>query len=471
MVLIMKSTRLGIISSPSEAIIKGLAKDGGLYIFESLDSNFYNDGFIGLSYQETALKVFEELLYDFSSAGLAEMIDSTYNQTLFKDSIVELNEFDNYAYLSLYKGETFSFKDIALSILPKLMMCSKRMNNDSSKTVILTATSGDTGSSSLSGFSKLGVDVIVLYPTDGVSSFQERQMLQFQDSKNRVIAIEGNFDDAQKLVKEILINTTFGLNITSANSINIGRIVPQIVYYFYAYSELVKNGTIKSNDLLNVVIPTGNFGNLYACYIAKKMGLPIGKLVVASNENDNLNVFFKTGTYDIRNDLSKTISPSMDIIISSNIERYLYSLVGETRTTELMDQLKRDHLINVPEILAQEDIISDFATEAETLLAIHQSVETHLIDPHTAVAKVVFDKVMSKLSGYTLIVSTASPLKFKETMRRALKSEFTDYRLLMGNDYDERVELLDKEHNKTVLSKEEAKVFIQDILKEIDYEN
>ena len=467
----MKSTRKGIISSPSEAIIKGLAEDGGLYVFESLDPNFYNEDFLSLSYQETALKVFKELLNDYQTDDLTTIINTTYNQRLFKDEIVGITEYDDFAYLSLYKGDTFSFKDMALSVLPKLMMSSKKMNNDSSKTVILTATSGDTGSASLSGFSKLGVDVIVLYPTDGVSRFQEQQMLQFQNKKNRVIAIEGNFDDAQNLIKDLLSKNTSSLNITSANSINIGRIVPQIVYYFYAYSKLVRSGAIKSNDLLNVVVPTGNFGNIYACYLAKQLGLPIGKLVIASNENDNLRVLFNTGTYEIGNELSKTISPSMDIVVSSNIERYLCDLVGVTRVEQLMTELKTKKRINVPEILSQEDFIAEYATEEETLVAIKNSAKTHLIDPHTAVAKVVYDKMADKLNGYTLIVSTASPLKFKDTINKALATEVSNFKNLMGNDYDDRVELLEGKFKKTILSKDSAKLFIQDILREIENEN
>lgn len=458
----MISTRNEIKRNASEAILEGLAPDGGLYVFESIKPIFSED-FLSLTYTETALKIMQELLPEFNN--IKEMIEQAYNKHSFPDQIVDVVDNEKYAYLSLYKGETLSFKDMALSILPYLVKESKKINNDTSKLVILTATSGDTGSASLAGFSKIGADVIVLYPNQGVSDFQEKQMLHFKSEKNRVYAINGNFDDAQTSVKEVFGSYEGKLNVSSANSINIGRIIPQIVYYFYSYASLVNKERIQLGEKINYIVPTGNFGNIYAGFIAKELGLPIQQLVIASNENNNLTKLFHEGIYDISNELKRTITPSMDIVISSNLERYLYSLLGAKRLREVMNELREKKVAHIPEILSQGDFIADFVNEGKTIEAIKK--ESRVIDPHTAVAKAVYDK--GEIEGYSVIVSTASPLKFNETMLQALDIKENELQLQMNKDYDSRVEQYQTSSQREILSNPVEQ--INNLLKEIENEN
>ena len=403
----LKSTRGHNYIEPSLAILKGLADDGGLFVFDKFNKDFFKQELIHLTYQELAVKVFAEFLSDYSLEQLNRVVASSYNSSKFKGNIVDVISFENYSYLNLFNGNTFAFKDLALSCLPNLMAEAKKIDNVMKDTIILTATSGDTGSATLEGFKDMDdVTVIVLYPTEGVSEFQELQMNKYSSKKNIIIPVIGNFDDCQRIVKDIFLSERpTKVNLSSANSINIGRIIPQTVYYFYSYLELVRQGTIKYGDLLNVCVPTGNFGNIYSAYIAKNMGLPINKLIVASNENKVLSEVFNEGFYSVDRELHKTISPSMDILISSNFERYLFDHLNNDSDAvkKAMNQLVNDKYLKLDQLVKRSDIKAYFATENDTFNTIEKVFkdESYLIDPHTAVAKFVADKYMEETKDST----------------------------------------------------------------------
>ena len=380
----------------SEAIIIGLAPDGGLYVpceFPPLQ------GFIGKPYEEIAFEVLSLYLTDFSENELKEYINLAYGKNL----PVKISG----DYLELFHGRTAAFKDVALQLFPYLLTSALRKNNIMKTAVILTATSGDTGSAVLAGMANVSnTKAIVFYPAGGVSSVQRLQMTTQDGDNVNVFGIKGNFDDAQKAVKEIFADEQFKAAFsdkylfTSANSINIGRLLPQIVYYFYAYSEMVQSSKIREGDVANFVVPTGNFGNILAGYYARKMGLPIHKLICATNSNCVLDDFFKTGIYDSHREFFTTLSPSMDILVSSNLERLTFE--------------------NVP--LDMFD--SDFATDAETIQTIKNiyNQNHYIIDPHTAVATFVYEKYKKRTGDEmpTMILATASPYKFAETVESAL---------------------------------------------------
>lgn len=481
----VKSTRSDHKVKTSKAILDGLAPDGGLYVFTDLPILNLQE-MKELSYQETALLVFELLLEDMSHEQLKKVVEESYHEDFFKPSPVTVTHHDNHSYLNLYNGETFAFKDMALSILPKLIQESKKLNDITKPNIVLTATSGDTGSAALSGFSKNKEDyIIVLYPTSGVSAFQEKQMLQFANKHAMVFGVEGNFDDCQTIVKQLFKNVkTNNTNIISANSINIGRIIPQIVYYIYSYFQLIRDNKVELGTEINVVVPTGNFGNIYAAYLATKMGLPINKLIVASNDNNVLHEFFSNGVYNIDRTLYKTISPSMDIIISSNLERYIYDLLNEDS-----DQLKifmESLLVNgsneLDAIKRITKFKTDMATETETKAMIQKVLDEDaiLIDPHTAVARVVYEKYidLTKDETYSLLVSTASPYKFIDAMRSALdmpkasniKTAIVEVEVKTGIPSDIRMKdvLGQTTENKIILKKADAYSEIFKLVGEID---
>ena len=321
----------------SQAILKGLADDGGLFVPESvprLDKTL--EELSNMTYQETAYEVMKLFLTDFTEEELKDCINKAYDSKFDTEVIAPLVEADGAYYLELFHGATIAFKDMALSILPHLLITSARKNHVKNDIVILTATSGDTGKAALAGFADVeGTKIIVFYPKNGVSPIQEKQMVTQKGDNTFVVGIKGNFDQAQTGVKQMFNDKELaaqmdaaGYQFSSANSINIGRLVPQVVYYVYAYAKLYANGVIAKDELVNVVVPTGNFGNILAAFYAKNMGLPIGKLICASNENKVLYDFFSTGTYDKNRDFILTSSPSMDILISSNLERLIYRIAG-----------------------------------------------------------------------------------------------------------------------------------------------
>ncbi len=429
-----KSVRI----SASQAILKGLSDDGGLFVPTALPRlDRTPEEFAAMDYRGVALEVMKLLLSDFTEEELRSCIDKAYDEKFDTDEIAPLSEAKGRYFLELYHGKTIAFKDMALSILPHLMITAARKNHVTSEIVILTATSGDTGKAALAGFADVpGTKIIVFYPKNGVSPIQERQMVTQKGDNTFVFGIRGNFDDAQSGVKKIFSDKALagamkaaGCQFSSANSINIGRLVPQIVYYVYAYSRLVANGRIKAGDKVNFVVPTGNFGNILAAFYAKQMGLPVNRLVCASNSNKVLCDFFHTGEYDRNREFILTTSPSMDILISSNLERLIYWISGEdaTRTKAFMDQLATSGMYAITPDMRERlaDFYGNYATEEEDAAEIRRLFDDagYLIDTHTAVASAVYDKYVKETGDSTpsVIASTASPFKFTRSVLQAIR--------------------------------------------------
>ncbi|AGF55276.1 threonine synthase [Clostridium saccharoperbutylacetonicum] len=413
----------------AQAIINGISKDGGLYVpdeFPKVYDELKKD--TKVKYEDLAFKVINEYFTDIDDAELMGAINDAYNDRF---SVEVKNNF-----LELYHGPTCAFKDAALLFLPQIMKRAKKLCNVKEDITILTATSGDTGKAALEGFKNVeGFKVVVYYPKNGVSAIQERQMSSQEGNNVKVIGIKGNFDDAQTGVKEIFGDDEFraglvqkGFILSSANSINIGRLVPQIVYYFYGYFNLVNQGVIKLDDSINVVVPTGNFGNILAGYYAKQMGLPIDKFICASNENKVLTDFFETGVYDKKRELVLTESPSMDILVSSNLERLLFEASGRDTTvvSELMKDLNTKGVYEVNEKIKGfiKEFYGNFANTEEVYKAIREVYEKdgYLMDTHTAVAYVVKNKYVedTKDDKPALVLSTASPFKFPRSICNAI---------------------------------------------------
>ena len=451
MSLFYKSTRDDSVKvTASQAILKGLAPDGGLFVPESIPSFDKSlEELSKMSYKEVAYEVMKLMLDDFTEEELKACIDKAYDEKFDTDVIAPLVKADGAYYLELFHGATIAFKDMALSILPHLLITSAKKNDVHNEIVILTATSGDTGKAALAGFADVkGTRIIVFYPKNGVSPIQEKQMVTQKGDNTYVIGIKGNFDDAQTGVKKIFGDKELekemaeaGFQFSSANSINIGRLVPQIVYYVYAYTRLLADGEIKAGDKINAVVPTGNFGNILAAFYAKNMGLPINKLICASNENKVLYDFFTTGEYDRNREFVLTTSPSMDILISSNLERLIYRIVGNSakKNSELMESLKNTGKYEItPEMKAQlSDFYGNYATEAEDAATIKKLYEDtgYVIDTHTAVAATVYEKYKKETGDdtVTVIASTASPYKFTRSVMDAIDSKYdsmTDFELV-----------------------------------------
>ncbi|MCD7763471.1 MAG: threonine synthase [Lachnospiraceae bacterium] len=425
----------------SQAILKGLAQDGGLYVPEqipALDTPL--PSLAGMSYQETAYAVMKLFLTDYTEEELKDCIRRAYDEKFDTGEIAPLREEAGVYYLELFHGATIAFKDMALSILPYLMTTAAKKNHEEHEIVILTATSGDTGKAALAGFADVpGTRIIVFYPKNGVSAVQEKQMVTQKGSNTCVIGIHGNFDDAQTGVKRLFSDQKLkeellaqGFCFSSANSINIGRLVPQIVYYVYAYGRLLKNGRLASGEPMNVVVPTGNFGNILAAFYAKNMGLPIGKLICASNENKVLYDFFQTGAYDRNREFILTSSPSMDILISSNLERLIYHAAGKNadQNAALMKQLNQTGRYTVTEEMrtAMADFAGGYATEEQTFAEIRRVYQAggYVLDTHTAVASAVYQMGFSGGSENVpaVIASTASPYKFARSVMTAIDSKY-----------------------------------------------
>ncbi len=424
----------------SQAILKGLSEDGGLFVptqIPALDVSM--DELSRMTYQETAYQVMSRLLTDFTEEELRTCINRAYDKKFDTDVIAPLKEADGAYYLELFHGPTIAFKDMALSILPYLMTTAARKNNVKNEIVILTATSGDTGKAALAGFADVpGTRIIVFYPKHGVSPIQEKQMVTQKGANTYVVGITGNFDDAQTAVKKMFNDKELaaelsqaGFQFSSANSINIGRLVPQIVYYVYAYAALVRQNKIEAGQEINIVVPTGNFGNILAAFYAKQMGLPVNKLICASNENKVLFDFFSTGTYNRKRDFILTSSPSMDILISSNLERLIYLSTGSDpkANAALMKELAEDgHYTITDEMRAfMADFKGGFATEEENEAAIRTIFQDtgYLIDTHTGVAAAVYGQYKNETGDQTktVIASTASPFKFSRSVMDAVKGK------------------------------------------------
>jgi len=419
--------------SASQAIINGIAPDGGLYVpdkLPQLDLDYCKD----FTYQELAAYVLGLFLTDFTEAEIKCSVYKAYDEK-FVDEIVPIKYLEGRSVLELYHGRTLAFKDMALSILPYLMKKASKRLGIEDEIVILTATSGDTGKAALEGFCNVeGIKIVVFYPSDGISDIQKHQMVSQEGNNTFVFGIKGNFDDAQTAVKSIFLDEALkhrlkenGYVFSSANSINIGRLVPQIVYYLYGYLEHVKLGKIKMNDPMNVVVPTGNFGNILAAKYAKALGVPIKTLICASNENAVLSDFIKTGKYSLDREFKVTNSPSMDILISSNLERYL-DLIGED-VPKLMSQLKSQAYYEISEKGKKnmDDFYGHYATEKETVEKIKSVYdnENYLMDTHTAVAQVVYERYKSDTGDetLTLLASTASPYKFTRDVLKSISDD------------------------------------------------
>lgn len=443
MEVLYKSTRGdGSTVTASQAILKGLAEDGGLFVplqIPALDVPVAE--LAKMSYQEVAYEVMSRFFTDFTEEELKSCIDRAYDEKFDTKEIAPLHEADGVCFLELFHGATIAFKDMALSILPHLLTTSAKKNHVTNDIVILTATSGDTGKAAMAGFADVpGTKIIVFYPKDGVSPVQEKQMVTQKGKNTYVVAIHGNFDDAQTGVKKIFNDKEMadelseqGFQFSSANSINIGRLVPQVAYYVYAYASLVRMGKLVDGEQMNVVVPTGNFGNILAAYYAKNMGLPIGKLICASNENKVLYDFFSTGSYDRNRDFILTASPSMDILISSNLERLIHKIAGsEEANIEMMNSLSKEGKYEITdEMKAQlSDFYGNYATEDETGAVIKKLYEEtgYVIDTHTAVAAAVYEKYSAKSDDKrtTVIASTASPYKFARSVLHAIDGEKFD---------------------------------------------
>ncbi|MCL1844256.1 MAG: threonine synthase [Defluviitaleaceae bacterium] len=455
----------------SQTIVKGIADDGGLYVPEEIPKAEHFNELLGKNYNAHALWQLHHFLTDFTPAELAFCTDSAYNSANFDTpEIAPLFQVPDVAFLELFHGKTLAFKDMALSILPHLMSVSLKKTQNPKTQIILTATSGDTGVSALEGFKNIpGTKIIVFYPENGVSVIQKQHMVTMDGENVHVFGVKGNFDDAQSMVKKILLDSALkeklsenGFEFSSANSINTGRLIPQIVYYFYAYSLLVKNGTA-SGTPVNFIVPTGNFGNILAGYYAKKMGLPINKLICASNENKVLFDYFDTGVFDSDRPFYLTSSPSMDILIPSNFERLVFDILKPK--DGLADKLEKLSNKQRFSLSPPNDFVGFCATEAEARAAIKtvHSKYGYLIDPHTAVAYVAYEKYSAACPHEKhVIVSTASPYKFAKTVMTSISEKygaFDDFALLeqmaeltSGNIPAAFVELKNKKilHNTTV---------------------
>lgn len=452
MELLYKSTRGKNESvTASMAILKGLADDGGLFVPDSIpvmDKSI--EELSAMTYQEVAYEVMKLFLTDFTKEELMDCINKAYDKKFDTDVIAPLVEADGAYFLELFHGSTIAFKDMALSILPHLLTTSAKKNNVKNDIVILTATSGDTGKAALAGFADVpGTKIIVFYPKNGVSPIQEKQMVTQKGENTFVVGITGNFDDAQTGVKKLFNDKELakrmesaGYQFSSANSINIGRLVPQVVYYVYACAQLFKEKKLTKDQKLNVVVPTGNFGNILAAYFAKYMGLPIDKLICASNENKVLYDFFETGIYDRNREFVLTSSPSMDILISSNLERLIYLATDRdaAKNAGFMTSLSQTGKYEINESMKakMQDFYGNYASEEETAKAIFTLYDKtgYVIDTHTAVAASVYKKYKESHptdQNVTLIASTASPFKFTRAVMHAIDTKYdalTDFELV-----------------------------------------
>lgn len=421
----------------SQAILQGLAADGGLFMPAAIPTlDISMEQLSKMTYQETAYEVMKLLLTDFTEEELKGCIEQAYDSKFDTEVIAPLVKTDGAYYLELFHGSTIAFKDMALSIHPHLMTTSAKKNQVDREIVILVATSGDTGKAAMAGFADVGgTRIIVFYPKDGVSKVQELQMVTQKGDNTSVVAIHGNFDDAQTSVKQIFEDKEFakelethGFQLSSANSINIGRLMPQIAYYVYAYAQLLANGEIKDGEQINFAVPTGNFGNILAGYLAKEMGVPIKTLICASNDNKVLYDFFKTGTYDREREFILTNSPSMDILISSNLERLVYLSAGcdGEKTAQFMADLSQNGNYTITDEMKSKlaDFWGNFATQEECAATIKKLYEDtgYVIDTHTGVAACVYGKYQAETGDKTktVIVSTASPYKFSRSVMEAI---------------------------------------------------
>jgi len=436
----------------SQAILKGLAEQGGLFVPDEIPvMDLPLEELTKKDYRGIAYEVLSRMLTDYTEEELWYCINGAYDSKFDDERIAPLVSHHGTHFLELFHGKTIAFKDMALSILPYLMTTAAKKNNSDQEIVILTATSGDTGKAALAGFADVpGTRIAVFYPKSGVSPIQEKQMVTERGKNTFVAGITGNFDDAQTGVKKMFSDPELGaylaengFRFSSANSINIGRLVPQMVYYYYAYAQLVQSGEIEVGDKINIVVPTGNFGNILAAYYASLMGLPVNKFICASNDNKVLYDFFTTGVYDRNREFILTSSPSMDILISSNLERLIYRIAGNDaeKNAVLMKELSETGKYTITDDMkkALEQFYGNYAdmdTVDATIRKIYEE-DGYIIDTHTAVAAAVYDMYKTETGDTTptVIASTASPYKFTRSVMTAIDPAY---------DSKEDFELVDK---------------------------
>ena len=448
----------------SQAIIKGIADDGGLYVpdhFPKMEKSWEELG--KLDYYQLAFEVLKGYLDVFPDEEIKQCIKDAYSAKFEAEEIVPVVKAGDVFFDELYYGPTAAFKDMALSLMPHLLTHSIKKEGEEKTVVILVSTSGDTGMAALKGFENVpGTEVVVFFPDGAVSPVQEKQMRTAEGKNAHVFSIRGNFDDAQTTQKIILNDKEFakemdakGIRFSAANSMNIGRLIPQIVYYFWGYLRMIDEGAIKPGDMINIDVPSGNFGNILSAYYAYKMGLPVKKFICASNKNKVLTDFFNTGVYDTNRDFYVTNAPSMDILVSSNLERLLYHVIGDgAKVSDLMDALKNNKHYEVDKELFSM-FMAGYAEEDEVLDAISEMYEknNYLMDTHTAVAYAVYKKIGDKTP--TLIASTASPYKFAAAVSRAIGKPLED----TGKEMPRGIKDLDKKPvlHTEVINKDEMK--------------
>lgn len=437
---------------PKQAILEGLAKDGGLYVYDDIDKiQLPLKEMMHMSYAQMAETVLFSLLYDFSEEEVATCVAQAYKGFFDTEEITPLVNTGSDHILELFHGPTSAFKDVGLRMLPQLMATSLKQTQDQN-IMILTATSGDTGKAALAGFQDVErIGITVFYPEQGVSEIQRLQMVTQEGDNTAVVAMKGNFDDAQSGVKEVFNDHSFqeefasqGVVFSSANSINIGRLAPQVVYYFYAYKKLVDTNVIAFGDEVNFCVPTGNYGNVLAGYYAKLMGLPVHKFIVASNANNVLYDFLTTGVYDRNRPFHKTLSPSMDILISSNLERLLYYMSGKdcAYIAELMESLKTEGKYVVKEEVMkqiQSLFVGGYASDEDCALAMKEKYEQdgYVLDPHTACGYHVMKQVEQTDSHVSVLLATASPYKFSKQVYEALFTKTNEEEFAIMNALQE----------------------------------
>lgn len=434
-----------IFLSPSLGILKGISEDGGLFIFENIENLKLSleeiENLKDLSYKDIAFQILKRLLCDFSESSLKKSIDLAYNK-FSTEEVTPLVKVNQDYILELFHGPTSAFKDVALSLLPHLTVEAMKINKIDKKLLILTATSGDTGKAALEGFKNIeNIKIAVFFPNDGTSIVQKKQMTTQEGNNTYVYGINGNFDDAQTGIKNIFTNKNIenylknkNYSFSSANSINIGRLVPQIIYYFYSYVNLFKKNEISIGEKVNFIVPSGNFGDILAGYYAKLLGLPINKLVCASNSNKVLTDFYNTGVYNKNREFFKTLSPSMDILISSNLERLLFHLSNndDKYIEKIMKDLKENGQYKISDSMLkklQENFYFDYTDEEETKKTIKKVFNNYnyLLDTHTAVGYSVMKKFkkLDKSNCKNILLSTASPFKFSKSVYESIFEEIS----------------------------------------------
>ena len=427
--------------SSSEAIIQGLAEDGGLYTPQTLNQKVDLSSTLKMNYLELAQYILSLFLSDFSHEQIQQCVQNAYQNSFENNEVAPLCKYHDGWLMELWHGPTSAFKDVALTLLPHLLTAAYKNQNENNLISILTATSGDTGKAAINGFADVkNTAITVLYPEIGVSDIQKRQMRTSLGKNVEVIAVKGNFDDCQQIVKEsmknpVVLNACKHMKLSSANSINIGRLLPQIVYYFDSYAKLVKSGDIQLGDAVNFIVPSGNFGNILAGYLAKKLGLPVKKLVCASNSNNVLTEFIRTGSYNANRAFIPTISPSMDILVSSNLERLLFLLSNhnDVLINQYMSSLKKNGHYTISDELRhalQESFTAYDCSEEECKKVIYDTFHNEhiLIDPHTAVAVHACHAYRQESNDTTpcIVLSTASAYKFAKDVYAALTGKSCD---------------------------------------------